>query len=112
MITIDKTSCASSIPYQSHLLYFHPYRFPYGSLSITNINKSNQHEQHELIRQARYNDYWMKNCEVLQLELPEPLLPMAERVPSLPAAALADTEEKVPRWATTCQIHEDSMRIP
>ena len=45
----------------------------------------------------RYNDYWMKNCEVLQLELPEPLLPMAERVPSLPAAALADTEEKVPR---------------
>jgi hypothetical protein len=49
------------------------------------------------ISQARYSDYWMKNCEVLQLELPEPLLPMAERVPSLPAAALADTEEKLPR---------------
>ena len=45
--------------------------------------------------EARYNDYWMKNCELLQLELPQPLLPIAERVPSLPAAALADTEEKV-----------------
>lgn len=46
-------------------------------------------------KEARYSDYWMKNCEVLQLELPEPLLPMAERVPSLPAAALADTEVQV-----------------
>eukprot|EP00438_Fugacium_kawagutii_P000509 Skav217670 [mRNA] locus=scaffold2919:238412:251280:+ [translate_table: standard] len=46
-------------------------------------------------KETRYNDYWMKNCEVLQLELPEPLTPAEiPRVPSLPAAALADTEEK------------------
>ena len=65
------------------------------------------------ISQARYSDYWMKNCEVLQLELPEPLLPMAERVPSLPAAALADTEEKVPRWhaATRGRSHGNFWRV-
>ena len=44
--------------------------------------------------EARYNDYWMKNCELLQLDLPQRLSPIADIHPSLPAAALADTEEK------------------
>ena len=36
----------------------------------------------------------MKNCELLQLDLPQRLSPIADSHPSLPAAALADTEEK------------------
>lgn len=59
--------------------------------------------------EARYNDYWMKNCELLQLDLPQRLSPIADSHPSLPAAALADTEEKekvaaLQKWWEQCHF--------
>eukprot|EP00913_Durusdinium_trenchii_P030002 g28115.t1 len=41
--------------------------------------------------EAKYQDYWMKNCELLQLPLQKPLMPILH--PSLPDAAIAAPRE-------------------